>query len=92
MGEVIVRLIDGVPGLREHPELYDLLGQWVVRYEPEKAPLGEQWLWTTADRASATRFDAKEWFDLYGTSIGTRPDGKKDRPITVFYVEIKEAK
>lgn len=90
--KVIVRLVDGVPGLRERPELYDLLGQWVVRYDPAFARLGEQWLWTTDNRAEATRFDPKEWFDLYSTSVGTRPDGKPDRPITVFYVEVSTPK
>lgn len=90
--KVVVRLIDGIPGLREHPELYELLGQWIIRYDPQNARLGEQWIWTTDNRAEATRYVAEEWLALYGTSIGTRPDGKPDRPITAFYVEIKEAR
>jgi hypothetical protein len=89
---VIVRLVDGIPGLREHPELYELLGLWVVRYEPENYLLGEQWLWTTDQRAEATRFDREEWREIEARSIGTRPDGKPDRPITVFYIEISTPK
>ena len=61
----------------------------VTRYEPELAPKGEQWLWTTDEHSEALDLDRGEMLDLYRTSIGTRPwDGNADRPISIFVVEI----
>jgi hypothetical protein len=87
---VVVRIIGGVPGIERYPELAEQIGRYLVDYEPERAPKGEQWLWTTDDFGRATRFaDHGEWFELYRTSVGTRPwDGKPDRPITAFHVEV----
>jgi hypothetical protein len=88
---VIVQIIGGVPGIERYPELAEQIGRYLVRYEPELAPKGEQWIWTTEDFGQATRFDLGGWHELYRTSVGTRPwDGKPDRPITAFHVEVTQ--
>jgi len=86
----IIKLVDGVPGLGEYPELVAMLGKFVARYEPEQAPKGEQWLWVTDDPTEALAFDdPAKLHECYEQSIGTRPwDGRPDRPITAFHVEI----
>ena len=87
---VVVKIIGGVEGIERYPELAEQIGRWIVRYEPEYVGLEEQGLWTSDDLAEAKVFaDHEEWFNLYRTSIGTRPwDGKPDRPITAFHVEV----
>jgi hypothetical protein len=86
----VVKIIGGIPGLERYPELVEQIGRYLVRYEPEKARKGEQWIWTTGDIDEAHKFmDVGDWHDLYLHSVGTRPwDGKPDRPITVFHVTV----
>jgi hypothetical protein len=88
----VVKIIGGIPGIERFPELTEHFGRYLVRYEPELAPKGEQWIWTTDDRKQAARFeDIGEFHKLYRQSIGTRPwDGKPDRPITAFHVEVTQ--
>lgn len=90
MSAVVVKIIGGVEGIEQHPDLAAQIGRWLVRYEPERVAADEQWIWTSDELAEARVFaDHGEWFDLYRTSIGTRPwDGKPDRPITAFHVEV----
>jgi hypothetical protein len=89
-GPWVIKLIDGVPGIGQYPELVQQIGRYVVRYEPELAPRGEQWLWTTDDVEQALGFDdPAKLHEFYSQSIGTRPwDGRPDRPITVFHIEV----
>jgi hypothetical protein len=86
----ILKLVDGVEGIGRYPELAVLIGKYVTRYEPHRAPEGEQWLWVTDDPEQALAFDDPgKLHEFYSQSIGTRPwDGKPNRPITVFHVEI----
>jgi hypothetical protein len=91
MMERIVRLIGGIEGLERYPELAEQIGSYLVDYQPEQARKGEQWLWTTTDEAEAKRFtDLAEMHTYLYRSIGTRPwDGKPDRPITVYHIEVR---
>jgi len=85
-----MKLVGGVEGIERFPELAEMVGRYLLRYEPEKAKTGEQWIWTTDDPAEALQLPPSEMFELYRRSIGRRPwDGKADRPITVFHVAIE---
>lgn len=87
--EVTVQIIGGVAGIERYPELLELVGGYLVRYEPENARKGEQWIWTSDDRAEALRLPFSEFHELLGRSVGTRPwDGKPDRPISAFHITI----
>ena len=89
MSDVTVKLVGGVPGMERYPELVENIGRWLVRYEPELAPKGEQWLWTTDDRSQALQLPFEQMSELIRTPIGTRPwDGKPDRPISAFHLAI----
>jgi len=88
-----MKLVGGVREMQRHPELYpeliEHIGRYVTRYEPELAPFGQQWIWTTDDPEKALQLPSSEMFRLYRKSIGTRPlDGKPDRPISIYEVEI----
>lgn len=89
-GKVTIKLVGGVPGVEDVPELAEHIGRWVTRYEPDKALLGEQWLWTTNVRIAALSLPFEEAMELVKTPIGTRQDGKLDRPITVFAIEVEQ--
>lgn len=90
MTQVVVKIIGGIEGIEQAPELAEQIGRWLVHYEPENAKIPEQWIFTSDQLSEARVFDSQEeWFDLYRTSIGTREwDGKPDRPITAFHVEV----
>ena len=89
MSDVTIKLVSGVAGLERAPELMEHLGRWLTRYEPDRAVEGEQWLWTTDDRSKAARMPFEQAMDLIKKPVGIRPwDGKPDRPITVFNLEI----
>jgi hypothetical protein len=75
----IIGLANGMP----HPSD----GEWLVSYDPY-AYKGRGHMQTTASRAKATRYDIVEWHKLYSTAVGMRPDGKPNRPITAFHVEV----
>ena len=67
-----------------------VIGGYVVRYEPELASKGEQWLWVSENEAEALGFeDAEKLHEFYAQSIGTRPwDGQPDRPISAYHLAI----
>jgi hypothetical protein len=70
-------------------------GQYVVEYDPTYVEPGVPYyggkLVTTPDLAKAKRFtDAIEATKLWRASYGTRPDGKPNRPLTAYTVEIKK--
>lgn len=89
----VIHLVDGVPGVSDIPELQEHVGRYVTEYKPELARKGEQWIWTTDDVDQALGFsDIRNLHDLYRTSVGTRPDGKPDRPITVYTVQVSKRK
>jgi hypothetical protein len=85
----VIKLIGGISGMERYPELLAHIDRFVTRYEPELAPKGEQWIWTSADPMEAIGFDdAAKLHEFYSRSIGTRSwDGKPDRPITAYHVE-----
>jgi hypothetical protein len=86
---VTVKLVGGIPGMEKFPELTEHIGRWLLRYDPDKAISGEQWLWTTDKRSEALALPFKEMLDLIKKPIGVRPwDGKPDRPISAFHLSI----
>ena len=85
----VIQLVGGVEGIERFPELVENIGRYVVRYEPELSRKGERWLWTTDDLNEALTFaNAQQVHETYLASIGKRPDGRPDRPLTVFHVSI----
>jgi hypothetical protein len=88
--QLVMKLVSGINGMERYPELMEEIGRYVTGYEPRLAPKGEQWIWTTDDLDEALGFDdAEQLYEVYNESIGTRPwDGKPNRPITAFTVEI----
>jgi hypothetical protein len=62
-------------------------GLYLETYTPEGRVKGS---WTP-DPNDAMRFASQDdAFTLWKSSIGKRPDGRPDRPLTAFNVEIKE--
>jgi hypothetical protein len=76
----IIGLADGRPHLSD--------GQWLVAYDPY-AFNGRGEIRTTADRSEATVWDLKAFHALYKTAVGTRPDGKPNRPLTAFHLSVE---
>lgn len=88
---VTIKLIGAVEGVETIPELAEHIGRWVTRYEPEKAMNNEQWLWTTNVEIAALKLPFEKAMNLVKKPIGIRQDGKLDRPITIYHVEMKTA-
>lgn len=86
--EVTVKLVGAVPGVHDVPELWEHVGRYLVKYEPDKCLTNDQWLWTTEKRNEALTLPFEKAMDLVKKPIGIRQDGKLDRPITVFALEI----
>lgn len=68
-------------------------GKFVKLYDPHYCPDGEQYdggkLEVTPNRDEALEFpDAKAAIEYWRQSHGIRPDGKPNRPLTAFSVEI----
>jgi hypothetical protein len=66
----------------------ELDGEYIVDYEPGRH------LITTADRAKATRYDALEAIELWRAIdpyTPRRPDGKPNRPLSAYSVQIEYA-
>ena len=82
----IISLADG------DPSPFD--GQYVAEYDPHRdgvAPDGRPMichLVTTPDREKALDLEAGKAFELWRKSCGMREDGKPNRPLTAFTVEI----
>jgi hypothetical protein len=88
---VRLKLVGGVPGIERYPELLAQVGRYLLAYRPERALEGKRWIWTTDDPEDALTLETEKMLTLYRTSIGTRPwDGKPDRPITVFHVQVEK--
>jgi hypothetical protein len=64
---------------------------WAGQYLLESTPHEEVKATFTDDLAKAKRMTQKEAFETWTYAIGTRPDGKPDRPLTAFTVEIVPA-
>lgn len=87
----IIRLIGMVAG-----ESSELDGQYVAAYDPTYHPLGQPYaggiLEVTDDPRKALRFpDALAATEKWRQSYGLRPDGKPNRPLTAWTVELEEA-
>jgi hypothetical protein len=84
--KVIMRLVGSATGVKT---LVD--GEYLVEYNPN-ANGGRGDLKTSADRADARRFptagDAMEFWRQQSKRRPYRPDGKPNRPLTAFSVEI----
>jgi len=69
--------------------------QYVVEYDPSRSgvdPAGRPMiahLVTTADPAKAKEYTTAEALEQLRRSHGVRFDGKPNRPLTAFHVEIK---
>jgi hypothetical protein len=62
------------------------IGQFLEHFDPTTEVKGA---WTN-DLTRARKFASKEdAFEVWRTSIGTRSDGKPDRPLTAFSVGIQ---
>ncbi|KKN85910.1 hypothetical protein LCGC14_0273220 [marine sediment metagenome] len=83
-----MKLVGLVAGI---PTMYD--GLYLVHYDPSTLEdTGSIVLSATADKAEAKRYPSlielrAEW----ARSIGQRPDGRQDRPLTAFTIEIENA-
>lgn len=88
----VLYLLGGVEGIEDYPELAAHVGGYVTRYEPFNAPKGEQWIWTDARVERAIHFPSvQKAVEFWTTSIGIRPDGRPNRPLTIYHVEIRPA-
>lgn len=72
----------------------DFDGQYVVEYDPSLHLPGGEYdgglLRTSVSLLEAKKFkDLGELFEYYGQSYGTRPDGKPNKPLTAFNIEVK---
>jgi hypothetical protein len=68
----------------------ELAGAWLVWYDPEGNDGTGDAAWSH-DPADAARFTPEEWVGLYTTAPANRPvrpDGKPNRPITMFTLMI----
>jgi hypothetical protein len=89
---VVVRIIGLVSG---RPTPMDL--RWVVDYDPTRPgydPAGNPMLChlvTTADVREARRFSRADAIACIRQADGLRPDGKPNRPISAFTLEIHPA-
>ena len=84
----IIRLIGTWAG---EPTEFD--GKYVVAYDPSYHPAGQPYdgglLEVTDDPRKAQAFaSAREAIDYYRQPYGLRPDGKPNRPLTAWSVEI----
>lgn len=84
MNQQVIKIVGLVTGERT---VYD--GQYVIAYDVEKRDLQ-----TTPDIDKATRFDAGDAFELWRKVDPREPlreDGKPNRPLTIFTVEMQPA-
>jgi hypothetical protein len=91
----VIKIV-GLMGSAGLPSPFD--GKWLVAYDPDRPgrdPLGAPMIATvevTDDPAKAARFATAteawaEWTRV-STTNPTRPDGRPNRPLTAFTVEI----
>ena len=87
MSEYVIKIV-GLAGGGGH----DLVGQYVVAYDPTIMPNGSVFLDTTFELRQALRFAdgiaALELWKSVSPNQPVRPDGLPNRPMTAFTVEI----
>ena len=92
------RILEGVEGycavaclgLADGREAGDITGAWLVWYDPAGNNGDGDAAWSH-DPADAARFTEREWAELYAAAPANRPrrpDGKPNRPITIFNLVI----
>ena len=77
-------------GLADGREAGDITGAWLVWYDPAGNNGNGDAAWSH-DPADAARFTEWEWAELYAAAPANRPrrpDGKPNRPITMFNLMI----
>ena len=77
-------------GLADGREAGDITGAWLVWYDPAGNNGNGDAAWSH-DPADAARFTDQEWAELYAAAPANqprRPDGKPNRPITMFNLAI----
>jgi hypothetical protein len=77
-------------GLADGRDAGDITGAWLVWYDPAGNDGNGDAAWSH-DPADAARFTDREWAGLYATAPANRPrrpDGKPNRPITIFNLAI----
>lgn len=86
----VLYLAGGPEGVEMYPELAVHVGGYVTAYEPFNARKGEQWIWTDADVRRAIHFPSvQKATEFWTTAAGIRPDGRPDRPLTIYSIEIR---
>jgi hypothetical protein len=84
--EYVIQLLQLASGKPDAAE-----GQYVKRYDPT-AYFGRGDLVTTPDKDDARRFpDVAAATEFWRQSAGTRPDGKPNRPLTAWTIDIQDA-
>ena len=77
-------------GLADGREAGEITGAWLVWYDPAGNNGNGDAAWSR-DPADAARFTEWEWAELYAAAPANqprRPDGKPNRPITMFNLAI----
>ena len=77
-------------GLADGRDAGDITGAWLVWYDPAGNNGNGDAAWSH-DPADAARFTDREWAELYAAVPANRPrrpDGKPNRPITMFNLAI----
>jgi hypothetical protein len=77
-------------GLADGREAGEITGAWLVWYDPAGNNGNGDAAWSH-DQADAARFTEREWAELYAAvpeNRPRRPDGKPNRPITMFNLAI----
>jgi hypothetical protein len=77
-------------GLADGRDAGEITGAWLVWYDPAGNDGNGDAAWSH-DPADAARFTDREWAELYAAAPANRPrrpDGKPNRPITMFNLAI----
>jgi hypothetical protein len=77
-------------GLADGRDAGEITGAWLIRYDPAGNDGTGDAAWSH-DPADAARFTEREWAQLYAAAPANRPwrpDGKPNRPITMFNLAI----
>lgn len=89
-----VMRIMGIAGMETQPESYEILFQFVKSFDAE-AGEGRGFLVATPEIGEALRFasveEAGEFYKQVPRAHPTRLDGRPNRPLTAFHVQVEEA-